>query len=500
MKGYKMYTQIKHLKDKGFTRHWVAKQLGIHRKTVSRYWDMSVDEYEENLHCISKHSLLSKYDDVLISWLTQFPAMSAAQVCDWLKEHYNAHFKERTVSRYVKQLRNDNGISKSSVPRMFEAVADMPPGKQMQVDFGEEWLTRADGKRIKVYFAAFVLSHSRYKYALFQNRPYTSVDLVNACNSCFHFMDGMPQELVFDQDSIVSISENYGDIIHTYEFEKFRQELGFSVYLCKKSDPQSKGKVESCVKFIKYNFLKHRTYIDDETLNNCAIAWLERTGNGKVHSVIKKIPADVFSDEREYLKPIQPLSEQPENQLLRVVRKDNTILYDSNRYSVPLGTYHNQKEVRLKINGENIVISTTSGEFICEHILSKSRGALVKNSNHSRDTKTALDDIQSKTDLLLKCQATDFLQIIRVEKSRYARDQFHLLQLLCQDYSVDETLSAIEFCKKNRLNSATYAKGFLEHKPKKEVAVLPIPVSDKKYHVTCEKRSIDVYAKVGECQ
>ena len=79
MKGYKMYTQIKHLKDKGFTRHWVAKQLGIHRKTVSRYWDM-------------------------------------------------------------------------------------PPGKQMQVDFGEERLTRADGKRIKVYFAAFVLSHSRYKW------------------------------------------------------------------------------------------------------------------------------------------------------------------------------------------------------------------------------------------------------------------------------------------------------------------------------------------------
>ena len=54
MKGYKMYTQIKHLKDKGFTRHWVAKQLGIHRKTVSRYWDMPVDEYEENLHCILK--------------------------------------------------------------------------------------------------------------------------------------------------------------------------------------------------------------------------------------------------------------------------------------------------------------------------------------------------------------------------------------------------------------------------------------------------------------
>jgi len=54
----------------------------------------------------------------------------------------------------------------------------------------------------------------------------------------------MPLELVFDQDHIVSVSENYGDIIYTYEFEKLRQECKLSIYLCRRSDPESKGNVK----------------------------------------------------------------------------------------------------------------------------------------------------------------------------------------------------------------------------------------------------------------
>jgi hypothetical protein len=46
-------------------------------------------------------------------------------------------------------------------------------GKQLQVDFGEKWMIAPDGGRVKVQFAAFVLTHSRYKYAEFQSRPFT---------------------------------------------------------------------------------------------------------------------------------------------------------------------------------------------------------------------------------------------------------------------------------------------------------------------------------------
>ena len=84
-----------------------------------------------------------------------------------------------------------------------EAVPELPMGKQIQVDFGEMNLKNASGGYTKVYCAAFLLSHSRYKYAELQSRPYTAPDLVRACYHCFSYFGGMPTEMVFDQDSIV---------------------------------------------------------------------------------------------------------------------------------------------------------------------------------------------------------------------------------------------------------------------------------------------------------
>jgi len=494
-----MYTKIQQLKEKGFKTNAVANQLNIHRETVKRYWNMTVDEFENFSYSLCKTSLLSSYESVILSWLTQFPTMSAAQVCDWLKEHYKEYFAERTVSRYVKNLRNEYNILKTVLPRDFEAVEDLPLGKQLQVDFGEEWMKSIDGSKVKVRFVAFVLANSRYKYTQFQNRAFTTVDLVNACNNCFKFFGGVPLELVFDQDSIVSVSENYGDVIHTYEFEKLRQQLGFSVYLCRAADPQTKGKVENCVKFIKYNFLHNRLYVNDEILNACALEWLDRTGNGKVHSTTKKIPKEAFEIEREYLKPLLEIPVYACSQIYRTVRKDNTILYDSNRYSVPVGTYNRQKEVEIKPIDGTLIINTTFGDYICDHPISSARGALIKNTSHSRDTSNPIDKLQSEIDEALSFKATEFLQIIRTEKVRYSRDQFKLLQSLCDKYGATATLLAIEFCMSSKLYSVTFAKEYLEHlnKPKQEFKKLPIPVSNNKYHISTEKRSVDVYAKAG---
>ena len=56
--------------------------------------------------------------------------------------------------------------------------------------------------------------------------------------------------------------------------------------------------------------------------------------------------------------------------ILRTVRKDNTIIYDSNRYSVPLGTYNTNPEVQLEIADGNLKILTVFGDFLCEHRIS----------------------------------------------------------------------------------------------------------------------------------
>ena len=151
MKGYSVYSSIQQLKERGFKKATVAKQLGINRRTVNRYWDMAVDEYEENSTNICREALLGKYRDTIVGWLSEYPTLSAAQVCDWLKEHYSASFSERTVCRYVKSLREEYDLRKSPNPRSYEAVPELPMGQQIQVEFGEKWLRNVDGGRIKVY-------------------------------------------------------------------------------------------------------------------------------------------------------------------------------------------------------------------------------------------------------------------------------------------------------------------------------------------------------------
>lgn len=102
-------------------------------------------------------------------------------------------------------------------------------------------------------------------------------------------------------------------------------------------------------------------------------------------------------------------------------------------------------------------------------------------------------------DSLLENKATTFLQTIRTEKSRYARDQFKLIQTLCDQYGLTDVLVAVAFCQYSKLYSANYVKDYLEHQADKqpEAPMLPIPVSNSKYHVTTQKRSLEVYAKAG---
>jgi len=149
MKGYSVYSKIHQLKERGFRKDTVAKSLGINWRTVDRYWNMTVDAYESEVATVFKARLLDDYRDTIINWLRDYPTLSAAQVCDWLKEHYSANFSERTVSRYVKGLRKEYNLRKAPNQRDYGAVPELPMGQQLQVDFGEKWLKNVDGGRTK---------------------------------------------------------------------------------------------------------------------------------------------------------------------------------------------------------------------------------------------------------------------------------------------------------------------------------------------------------------
>lgn len=302
-----MYFAIQEQKNLGLKKSQVARNLNISRNTVIKLWDMTVDEYKEFLDSLETRSKkLEPFETEIVSWLRKYPDLSAAQVMDWLQERYEGvKVAESTVRSYVHDLRMEYGIPKEKRMRQYEAVEELPMGRQMQVDFRETKLRHSEGYLVRLWFITFVLSRSRYKYTKWQDRPFTTADVVHAHEEAFEFYGGLPEEIVYDQDHLLLTSENHGDLILTHEFAKYVEERAFRIHMCRKGDPESKGKIENVVKYIKRNFAQHRSFMNVDKLNEQCIAWLYRTGNAKIHHTTKKIPAEVYALEKAYLRPIQ---------------------------------------------------------------------------------------------------------------------------------------------------------------------------------------------------
>jgi transposase len=506
MKGWQMYGIIQRMKDLSFKKTQVARKIGLDVRTVAKYWEMDADSFAK-IQKRYRTKVLSTHEEVVVNWLKEYPDMSSAQVWDWLKEHYQIESSERTVRRYVEILRNKYNIAKPKRIRQYEAVSDPPMGRQMQVDLGEIVIRKAyEGRFIKLYCVACVLSNSRYKSGVWFDHPLTVADLVRALADCFEYFGGATEELVFDQDRLVAVNENYGDIIYTYEFEKFRQQIGFEVRLCRAADPESKGRVEAVVKFFKRNFAKNRLFMDLKIWNESFEDWLIRTGNAKIHGVTKKIPAEVFAVEVKYLKPVaytnQIISATPI--LTRLVHKDNTVFYEGNRYTVPFGTYKPGLEVALDIENNILTITDPFGDIVyASHLISCERGKLIKNTNHRRDNSTGIDQqFNELCEMFGNTEkATDFLLKIRKFKSRYVRDQYGLIKKMITTKPASVVHQALEYCIKNQLYSAVDLKDAVEYFIATQSTINPPVLKEigkviPLLMVKAQKRNISEYSKL----
>lgn len=301
-------------------------------------------------------------------------------------------------------------------------MQELPPGEQAQADMGSITLHHQNGGKIKVYCFAMVLSYSRYKYALWQEHPFTTDEFIAAHQKAFAFFGGRPRQMVYDQDRVLTVSENHGDILYTERFQTYADALHFQIYLCRGADPESKGKIEAVVKCLEYNFAKNRCFIDSRRLNEQCMEWLSHTGNEKEHQTAKKIPDQMFALEKQHLIPV-PAFETivPESLVTYQVRKDNTVVHRSNRYQVPFGTDRPGLRACLR---EQQIIDPETGELYVTHSIPSGKGNLVRITNPERRRGIRAGQAQEKVLQKLKgyAGASDFLDRIREEKPRYATD------------------------------------------------------------------------------
>jgi len=77
------------------------------------------------------------------------------------------------------------------------------------------------------------------------------------------------------------------------------------MYVCRKSDPESKGKIENLIKFIKRNFLRIRDFENIEEAQERLFKWLNRRANGKISLATRRIPQEMFTEEKIHLRGIK---------------------------------------------------------------------------------------------------------------------------------------------------------------------------------------------------
>ena len=455
-----MYHQIHQMSRDGWKVARIASFLGLNRRTVSKYLGMSEQEYFEYQELIKcRNSELDIFEGFVKIKLETYPQTSASQMHDWLKEHYK-HFPDlspKTVYNFVMRVRQEHNIPKAGKQRDFCIVEELPYGKQAQVDFGEYNMRDNKGKRVKVYFFSMVLSRSRYKYIYFSPAPFTASLAVHSHQKAFEYFGGIPQELVYDQDSVFLSRENKGDLILTEVFQSYCKAMPFKLYFCRKADPQSKGKIENVIKYVKQNFLYNRPFVDISTLNREALGWLFRTANGMPHAVTGKKPKEQWEVEKKYLTAFTaytfaiPDSRYP-------VRQDNAVYYKSNLYSVPEGTYKGRgTEVTITVTDDQLVIKDLLGNQISAHPICLDKGRVIVNTDHRRDKSKTIDNLLLEVAMTFPDydKAILFLEKVRKEKKRYARDQFVAIRQAVAKTDPQSVLKTLIYCLDNTIHNAS---------------------------------------------
>lgn len=509
-----MWYKVNELCRKNYSQSQISLLLGVNRSTVHRYQAMSEHDFKELLHReASRHSCkLDGYREFIVKDLQGTPLLSSAQVLDHLKEHFDdlPEVSEKTVYNYVMRIREEEDIPKHSEPvRQMQKLPEVDYGEQAQVDWGEQWMIDSAGRRVKVWFFCMIMSRSRMRFVYFRNTPFTTKSTIYAHHLAFRFFGGMPRQVLYDQDRKMLVRENFGDYLQTEEFARYVAAAGYEAVYAMAADPQTKGKVENLVKYVKINFLRGRTYTGIDSLNDQGIGWLARTANAKAHATTKLIPAEVFEEEKKHLAPYALTVDEPEMEARPyTVRSDNTILYRSNTYSLPLGTYDGKGTKALVVmnaDADELEIYDQEYELITTHRICHLKGMHVSKEGHA--TSQERDILEAEKILRDHLSAWDetsllsrFLTSLKADRPRYYRKSVMKMSSILTDYDTQTAQVLLEIYAEQKVYNANrmeeIAKDTCNRMEAAERKIKVIPLKVKREDITPEKRSIDAYSRI----
>lgn len=467
---------------------------GYDRKTIRKYLGMSEEEFRSRGCCVRVYpSRLDKYRPFIKERLENYHFLSSAAIHSQLRMQFPEleKFNQKTVYNYVRKVRREENIPMDNEGRCrpYHMLEQTPPGEYAQADFGEKWVDVKGGTcKKKVYFFVLLLSRWRYKFVWFSDVPFTSELAAYAHELAFEFFGGVPRNIVYDQDKVLINDENMGDHVLTQRFRALVRECGFNPVFCRKADPESKGKVENAVKYVKYNFLAGYEFENVELLNRDCRKWLSLTANGLPHAATGLIPSEMFGqEEKEALMPYKGMPTPPRQELpTYALRKDNTISYKGNYYAVPIGSYTGRGSSARVLEKDGVVeiYSVQTGKLLMRHPLATEKGRLVTNTSCRRNPdsrigaleKTVMDWFGNDPG------ARGYLESVRKAFPRNIRDNFFAIESNMRQIGKDAMLAAMRMHLENSMPGVNAMLQSARALAKKEGVRATTPMPDITLH------------------
>lgn len=429
---------IQYLHKQGLNKTQIADRLNLDRKTVRKYL-----KDPEAVHDRSRSSIVDPYKDYLDKRLEDFEDLTATRLTREIStlnspdpqarallpdDPYDG--SERTVQRYIKQIRKDKR-------RVYKPVETLP-GEQAQVDWGHFGTWTFNGKQQPLYGFALSLGYSRPRFLRFTLS--TSMRPFLECHKrALEYIGGVPIEILYDNCKTV-VSERLGEICRfNPDLMRFAKEYGFKPRACWAYDPESKGKVESALKYADMDFF-YSLPVDEmslKELNQRALRWCDEVANEHVHSVTREKPNDRLGKEQPALGEL-PKREVPIYETLtRQIRKQSTFVFETNEYTMPHDYARKEAELRVKRDTVDVHVD---GEFVLTHERCHDRGQLVIKSEHYHDRPCGVrkrkNRLQDEFESLGEV-AGEFLKGLASQRNGHLREQARNILQLREDWDVE---------------------------------------------------------------
>ena len=317
--------ELYELKGKGRSMRGIAGDLGISRNTVRKYaLSPEVPKPKARPKRGSKLDAYKEYIDVRLSEGLE----NCVVLLRELRElGYEGGYS--TLKNYAHPRRRP---SQQKATVRFETGS----GEQAQVDWGVFSYIGEDGRKRRMWAFVMVLGWSRAIYAEFVRRA-DEATFIRCHLNAFDYFGGVPRRCLYDNAKVVVLGrDDDGRAQWNGRMLDFARRVGFEMRLCRPYRAQTKGKVESGVKYVRGNFWPAVRFRDDDDLNRQALGWCDGIANERVHGTTDKVPKAMLAIERSSLGAL------PDRSSLgvylredRKVGRDGYVSWDGSWYGVP---------------------------------------------------------------------------------------------------------------------------------------------------------------------